>query len=356
MASSTLRQARCKAGWIAAWSFDIFGISPRPRPSCRSARSRGSVRQIVPALCYDEAHRESVRQKACCLNRSIAGSTDGPPSRGSQGPRAGRGAALFRPHCRKDRVGRSTRRTDGRLAPGPGVAAGRRPAAADERHLHPGDGLRQSGTAAGQPGISRLAVVLADTRARAAARWQLEDPARRWAEFQFKQACSSPKSGGELHRPLHQIAGADPEPLQTAQGDADSLKILDAYRRLRQQAEVPLMHRTQLVAQLRPLFSQMNVDRTTVVGRALLREIPVLDHLFDVVRDVRAEIAAPQGQLAYGHLGIADIKQHHPLDIVDVMNPEPFQFELHYLQKMTVQAFDERNHFEISVVHPNLRF
>ena len=69
-----------------------------------------------------------------------------------------------------------------------------------------------------------------------------------------------------MQRPLHQVAGADPEPLQPAQGDADSLKILDGYRRLRQQAEVPLMHRTQLVAQLRPLFSQMNMDRTTVVG------------------------------------------------------------------------------------------
>jgi predicted phage terminase large subunit-like protein len=34
-------------------------------------------------------------------------------------------------------VGRSTRRTDARSAPGPGAAAGHRPAASDERHLHP---------------------------------------------------------------------------------------------------------------------------------------------------------------------------------------------------------------------------
>src|SRR5215469_16693956 len=58
------------------------------------------------------------------------------------------------------------------------------PAGADECYLYPGDGVRQSRTAAGQPPIYRLAVVIADTRARAAARRQLEDPTRRRALFQ----------------------------------------------------------------------------------------------------------------------------------------------------------------------------
>src|SRR6516164_3429347 len=78
-----------------------------------------------------------------------------------------------------------------------------RPEAADERHLYPGDGVRQSGAAAGQPGISRLAIVIADTRARAAARRQLEDPARRRAVFQAGVVCRCRRgSGGSRHRPL----------------------------------------------------------------------------------------------------------------------------------------------------------
>ena len=57
---------------------------------------------------------------------------------------------------------------------------------ADERHPHLGDGFRQSSTAAGQPGIPRLAIVIADPRARAAARRRLEDPASRRAVFQTR--------------------------------------------------------------------------------------------------------------------------------------------------------------------------
>ena len=40
----------------------------------------------------------------------------------------------------------------------PAAAAGRRPAASDEHPLHSGDGIRQFGAAAGQPGISHLAI------------------------------------------------------------------------------------------------------------------------------------------------------------------------------------------------------
>ena len=71
---------------------------------------------------------------------------DRPGERASD-PRAGRRAALFCPHRQKNRMGGSTRRTAGRPAPGPGAAAGHRPADADERHLYPGDGVQQSGPA-----------------------------------------------------------------------------------------------------------------------------------------------------------------------------------------------------------------
>src|SRR5205809_978024 len=60
-----------------------------------------------------------------------------------------------------------------------GSAAGHRPAAADQRHVHPSQSIRQPRSAAGQPRIFHLAAVAAVARARAAAGRQLEDPAGR---------------------------------------------------------------------------------------------------------------------------------------------------------------------------------
>jgi hypothetical protein len=59
--------------------------------------------------------------------------------------------------------------------------------------------------------------------------------------------------------------------------------------------------------------------------RPLVREIFVLHHLPDVIGDVRAEIASSQSQFANCHLGVTNVEKHHCLDIVDVVNPEPFQ-------------------------------
>jgi hypothetical protein len=42
------------------------------------------------------------------------------------------------------------------------------------------------------------------------------------------------------------------------------------------------------------------------------------------------------------------------LNIVNVMNPEPFQLEFHHFEKMAMKALDERNHFKILVVHASL--
>src|SRR6202040_851208 len=162
------------------------------------------------------------------------------------------------------------------------------------------------------------------------------------------------KSGGELRRALHKVAGADPEPLQAAECGVGALQIFDAHGGVRQHFGMAPMHRSQAVAQPDPLFGQADMDRTPVVQRALLRQIPVFDHLLDVVRDVRAEIAAPQCELADRHLRVADIEQHHSLNVVDVVDPEPFELELYDLEKMAVESLDERNHLQISGIHPSL--
>src|SRR5271155_3080381 len=151
------------------------------------------------------------------------------------------------------------------------------------------------------------------------------------ADWQPHAAASPIKSGGELRRAPHQLAGTDPEPLQAAERGVGPLQFFDAHGVLRQHLGVAPMHRDQAVAQPDALLSQADMDRTPGMRRALLRQITVLDPLFDVVRDVRAEIAAPQRQLTDCHLGVADIEQHHSLDVVDVVDPEPFELKLYDL-------------------------
>ena len=77
------------------------------------------------------------------------------------------------------------------------------PAAADQRHVHPGDGARQPRSAAGQPRLFQLAIVTPAARTRAAVGWQLEDPAGRWSLFQARVVCCRrQRTGGPRYRPL----------------------------------------------------------------------------------------------------------------------------------------------------------
>ena len=91
-----------------------------------------------------------------------------------------------------------------------------------------------------------------------------------------------------MWRAQYQMAGTDPEPLETAQRAVGGFQILRADRGLRQHRGMPLMHRGQSVAQPSAFFGQPNIDRAPVVQRALLCQIPVL--LLDVVRYVGAEL------------------------------------------------------------------
>src|SRR6516165_1756268 len=50
------------------------------------------------------------------------------------------------------------------------------------------------------------------------------------ADSQPQPAPSPKKSGGELRRALHKVAGADPEPLQSAERGVGALQIFDAHR------------------------------------------------------------------------------------------------------------------------------
>ena len=50
-------------------------------------------------------------------------------------------------------------------------------------------------------------------------------------------------------------------------------------------------------------------------------------------------------------VSVANIKQHHCLDVVDVVNTESLQLKLDDLQELTMKALDQRNHFEVEVVH-----
>jgi hypothetical protein len=61
----------------------------------------------------------------------------------------------------------------------------------------------------------------------------------RWGR-RIRTLGSYKESGGAL-RPLHQVAGADPEPLESAKRDTGSLRIFGAQGSPRQRLELALM-------------------------------------------------------------------------------------------------------------------
>ena len=59
-----------------------------------------------------------------------------------------------------------------------------------------------------------------------------------------------------------------------------------------------------------------------------LNKIAVLDHLLDVVRNIRPEIVASRRQFADGEIVVADIVQDQALNVVDIVDTSPFQLGL----------------------------
>ena len=50
------------------------------------------------------------------------------------------------------------------------------------------------------------------------------------------------------------------------------------------------MHRRQAAPQSDPLLGEPDANHASIIQRTLLREIALFDHLFDIVRNVRAQI------------------------------------------------------------------
>src|SRR5215472_4758334 len=100
------------------------------------------------------------------------------------------------------------------------------------------------------------------------------------------------KLGSELRWPLHEIGGPDPEALEAAKRGIGALEVPCGKPSLRQHLCMKLMHRRQAFPQSDPLLGEPDVNHASIMQRTLLREIAVLDHLFDIVRNVRAQITA----------------------------------------------------------------
>src|SRR5215469_13003979 len=71
-------------------------------------------------------------------------------------------------------------------------------------------------------------------------------------------------SGGDLRRPLHEVAGADPEALEAAQGGIGALEILRG-KPSRQHLGMALMHRRQAVPQADPLLGEPDVNHASIM-------------------------------------------------------------------------------------------
>src|ERR1041384_7462751 len=93
------------------------------------------------------------------------------------------------------------------------------------------------------------------------------------------------------------------------------------------------------------------MHQTAVICRTLLRQIAVFNKLLDVVGDVGAEIAAAVRQLGGRHHGVPDVEQHHTLHVVDVVDAEPVELQLHDVEKLSVKPLDKRDDVQIAVRH-----
>ena len=59
----------------------------------------------------------------------------------------------------------------------------------------------------------------------------------------------------------------------------------------------------------------------------------------------------PRSEFADRHFGITNIEKHHCLDVIDIVNPEPVQLKLHHLQELAMKPLDERNYFQVWIIH-----
>src|SRR6185312_10382759 len=89
--------------------------------------------------------------------------------------------------------------------------------------------------------------------------------------------------GWELGGPGAELDGRGPEAVEAAQRGEGAGQVLLGERALGQRIDVALMHLDDLVAQRLALLGKAHAHRATVMRRALLHEVVVLDHFLDVV-------------------------------------------------------------------------
>ena len=97
------------------------------------------------------------------------------------------------------------------------------------------------------------------------------------------------------------------------------------------------------------------MEGAPVVGRALLEQIAVLDHLLDVVGYVRAQVIAALGEFAHRQLLLADIEEDQGLNVVEVTNAQAVQLGLDHFKALAVQTLDQRYSFDVNAFHGTLR-
>lgn len=73
---------------------------------------------------------------------------------------------------------------------------------------------------------------------------------------------------------------------------------------------------------------------------ATVRDVTKINQLLQVVRHVRAMVAAAKGQLAHRQLFIADVKEDQRLNVVDVANTRAVELRFDHFETATVKALN----------------
>ena len=132
-----------------------------------------------------------------------------------------------------------------------------------------------------------------------------------------------------------------PRTLHPPEGPADRVDIVDGHLLPGEGEGIVFLEFADVAHDPHGFFRQADAHGAAIVGRPLLLQIPHIDQLLDVVRDVRALVITALHQVADDDLFLSDIGEKQGLNRVDVLDRHPVEFGPEHIEKTPVQAFNE---------------
>lgn len=134
-----------------------------------------------------------------------------------------------------------------------------------------------------------------------------------------------------------------PEAFETPQGLIDRFHRLALNWSIGQLFDMPVIQRGHRLADRPPLFGNLDPDGASIMGRAFLQKIIVLNHFLDVIADIGPLVITTVCQFADRQLFVANMGQNEALNVIDIFNTQPIEFGFHDFKKLAMKSLDEKN-------------